>query len=279
MSKIQIRLDSLQPYVIGLRFQNGMPIVDAVFQDGWHVPQSEQIQSNRSEDSEVNYHMFYSQDENIGLDEILDYIEKIIGLNVEREKKHALLKVKAKELADIFRKNPLSKLKDMKFILGGEKLINDMEDDDEDVVDVDFNIETPIIKVKKKPTPNPTPNPQPAVQRPEPEPVAKETIGVPGNGIPIEEDPNVRRAPNGEIIPPLSPEDTGEIEDEFTKYELPSQDPPVTKQVGNQKIDLPPKKKKPAIELAEIEGPQNIVCKCGPEDVCPACESEKIGSY
>lgn len=274
MSKIQNRLDSLQPYVIGLRFQNGMPIVDAVFQDGWHVPQSEQVQSNRSEDSEVNYHMFYSQDENIGLDEILDYIEKIMGLNIEREKKHELLKVKAKELQEIFRKNPLSKLKDMKFILGGEKLIPKMEDDEEDVVDIDFKIETPIIK------PKPTPNPQPeAVKRPEPEAVIKETVGVPRNGIPINEDPNVRRAPNGEIIPPLSPEDTGEIEDEFKKYELPSQDPPITKQVGSQKIDLPPKKKKPAIELAEIEGPQNVICKCDPEEVCPICEEQKIGSY
>ena len=32
-------------------------------------------------------------------------------------------------------------------------------------------------------------------------------------------------------------------------------------------------------ELDEIEGPQNIVCKCTePDDVCPACETEKIGT-
>ena len=43
-------------------------------------------------------------------------------------------------------------------------------------------------------------------------------------------------------------------------------------------VDLP-KKNKPSVELLEIEEPTDIVCKCGPEDVCPACEEQKIGSY
>jgi hypothetical protein len=98
MSELQNRLKLLQPHLVQLRFPEGTPVVDMVFTKGWHVPTSEVIQSTKGDSEEVNYHMFYSVEDGIGLDEILDYIEKVIGLNIEREKKHALLKVKAKEL-------------------------------------------------------------------------------------------------------------------------------------------------------------------------------------
>ena len=275
MKKLQQRVDSLKPYVISFRFQGGASIVDAVFKEGWHVPQSEVILSEKGEAEDLNYHMFFSQDENVGLDEILDYIERIIALNIERELKHELLKDKVKELKDIFRKNPLSKLEDMKFILTTEKLVTNMEDDDLDVTDFDIN-EQPVAQPKpvmEKPITQPQPEP---VQQPQPAVVSEGTTEGTTEGA---VDPNVRYAPNGEIIPPLTPVDNGDIEDEFKTYDLTGDDEPITKQVGNQKIDLPAKKKKPAVELAEIEAPTNIICKCGPEDVCPACESEKIGSY
>jgi len=254
MSKIQSRLNELQPYVIGVRFQGGMSIVDAVFKDGWHVPKSEVITNEKGESDELNYHMFFSQEESIGLDEILDYIEKIIGLNVEREKKHELLKIKAKELTDLFRNNPLSKLQGMKFVLGGDKLVQEMKPDPLDVVD--FNI--------AEPTPEPVTKSEPV-----PEPVI-ESVPVPDN---------VRRAPNGEIIPPISKEDTGEIEEDFEKFELPSgEEVTITKNVRGKDIDLPKKSKKRKVKLAEIPEPTNVICKCtGPDEVCPACEEEKLG--
>jgi len=270
MSELQNRLKSLQPYLVQLRFPEGAPVVDMVFKKGWHVPTSEVIQSTKGDSEEVNYHMFYSIEEGIGLDEILDYIEKVIGLNIEREKKHALLKVKAKELQDLFRKNPLSKLEGMRFQLGGEQLVQEMAPDPLDVVD--FNIETPIIET---PTPQPVAQPQPEVQQPQPEPVAQPQPEV---QQPVNEE-NVRRAPNGEIIPPLAPEDKGELDEDFQKFDLTANEPTITKKVNGKKIDLPKKNSKPAIQLEEIEGPQNIVCKCGPEEVCPACEEQKIGTY
>ena len=43
MSKIQEMLDSLQPYVVGIRYLNGIQIVDAVFKEGWNIPNSDVI--------------------------------------------------------------------------------------------------------------------------------------------------------------------------------------------------------------------------------------------
>jgi len=258
MSKnIQNRLGALQPHVIGVRFQGGVSIVDAVFTMGWTVPKSEVILSKKGDAEDLNYHMFFSQDENIGLDEILDYIERVIGLNIEREKKHELLKIKAKELQDLFRKTPLSKLLTMKFVLEEEKLVKEMEEDELDVVEFDLG---PMVQ----PTPQPTPQP---VAQPTPQPTTQ-----------VQED-NVRRAPNGEIIPPLQPEDRGELDEEFVTFDLTSKDDlSITKNINGKKIDLP-KKSKMTVEIEEFNEPSNVICKCGPDDVCPACEEAKIGSY
>ena len=170
MSKIQNRLKGLQPYLVQLRFPEGNPVVDMVFKKGWHVPQSEVIGSTKGDSEDLNYHMFYGGHDEVELDDILDFIEKVIALNIEREKKHELLKAKAKELQDLFRKNPLSKLQGMKFVLGGEKLVQDMTPDPLDVVD--FNIdeqltEQPQSTSVKKPQPTPDNRPQPeAVESP-----------------------------------------------------------------------------------------------------------------
>ena len=168
MSELQNRLKLLQPYLVQLRFPEGAPVVDMVFKKGWHVPKSEVIQSTKGDSEEVNYHMFFCTEEGLGLDQILDYIQKVIGLNIEREKKHALLKVKVKELQELFRANPLSKLQNMKYQLGGEQpLVVEMVEDPEDVVD--FDIEAPIVTM---PTPQPVAQPQPQpVAQPQPEPV------------------------------------------------------------------------------------------------------------
>jgi hypothetical protein len=269
MSKnIQNRLSALQPYVIGVRFQGGVSIVDAVFTKGWTVPKSETILSEKGDAEELNYHMFFTQDEGIGLDEILDYVERVIGLNIEREKKHELLKVKVKELQDVFRSNPLSKLETLKFVLASEKLIKPMEDDPLDVVEFDLEPIAPVAQ------PKPVAQPQPVAQ-PKPQPQPQPEVEV--RQQPVSEE-NVRRAPNGEIIPPLEPEDRRELEDEFQTYDLTSKEETITKNVGGKNIDLP-KKRKAMVELEEFEEPSNVICKCGPEDVCPACEEAKIGSY
>jgi len=93
MSNIQKTLDSLQPYVIGIRYLEGTPLVDAVFKEGWTVPDDNKVKKVRGNE-EMNYYMLFSEVAGVGLDDLLDYVKKTIDLNIEREKKHDLLKEK-----------------------------------------------------------------------------------------------------------------------------------------------------------------------------------------
>ena len=102
---IQKRIDSLQPYVIQIRIVNGSTVVDTVFKDGWKVPTSKVITTVKGDDPQANYFMIYTEVEDLGLDDIFDYIEKVIEINIEREKKYELLKVKTEELKEVFKKN------------------------------------------------------------------------------------------------------------------------------------------------------------------------------
>lgn len=131
------KFNQLKPYVIGLRFIEDMAVVDTLFKDGWSVPQSKNIKVGKSEES-VNYHMFYSDDPNITLDDIMNFIEETIKINIEREKKFELLKVKVEELKTFFKNNSLSKLQNMKFVLGDVNIIP--ETLTEDILNTDFDL-------------------------------------------------------------------------------------------------------------------------------------------
>lgn len=144
MSNIQKTLDSLQPYVIGIRYLEGTPLVDAVFKEGWTVPDDNTIKKVRGND-EMNYYMLFSEVKGIGLDELLEYVKKTIDLNVEREKKHDLLKEKVNELKEIFKKTSLEKLKRLKFTFNEEDLIPKLDDFDAEIEETfeEEIIETP----------------------------------------------------------------------------------------------------------------------------------------
>lgn len=213
---IQQRINSLQPYVVQIRFVNGTSVVDTVFKQGWRVPQSSVIQSVKGDDEATNYHMFFTEKEELGIDDILDYIEQVIEINVEREKKYELLKVKTEELKELFKKNPLNKLQNMKFVLGGESLVPETMPEDFDEISMeDIDDEIPQREIE--------------------EPVN-----------------NVRQAPQ-------------------TK---PRVEEPVVR-IRNQEVELPPKGEK--IEVESFDEPI-MVCKCGPDDVCPICVEEKMGA-
>lgn len=129
MSTIQEKLDSLQPYVLSIRYVQGIQVVDAVFKDGWTVPKSEYIEIEKG-DTEQEYYMFFSEKKDIGIDELLDYIENIININIEREMKYELLKEKVKELKTLFNTTPLEKLKSLKFKLSNNSISEDISEED-----------------------------------------------------------------------------------------------------------------------------------------------------
>lgn len=114
MSKIQETLDELQPYVIGIRYVEGVPVVDVVFKEGWTVPDELNIKKVKGKE-QINYYMLFSEVKGIGLDELLKFVEKTINLNIEREHKYELLTVKINELKEIFKHNSLEKLKTLNF--------------------------------------------------------------------------------------------------------------------------------------------------------------------
>lgn len=144
MSNIQKTLDSLQPYVIGIRYLEGTPLVDAVFKEGWMVPEDPKVKKIRGNE-EMNYYMLFSEVNGVGLDELLAYVKKTIDVNVEREKKHELLREKVGELKELFKKHSLDKLKRLKFNFSEEDLVPKLNDFDVDV-DIDETYEEEIIE-------------------------------------------------------------------------------------------------------------------------------------
>jgi len=133
MANIQKTLDSLQPHVIGIRYLNGNPLIDVVLKENWVVTTEPHIKKIKGND-EVNYYMFFSEIPEIGVDELLDSVKKTIDLNVERENKQELLKVKFNELKKLFRENNLDRLRQLKFVF------NTFDEDYLNVTEEPFNI-------------------------------------------------------------------------------------------------------------------------------------------
>lgn len=144
MTNIQEKLDSLQPFINGIRYIQGTQIVDAMFKEGWTVPNSEIIRKELV-DKDQNYYMFFSENTSITFDDLLDYVENIIKINIERENKHALLKAKVKELQVVFKENSLSKLEKLKFTFSEDDLTPSLMEMDMDL-DEDFNEEPTEMK-------------------------------------------------------------------------------------------------------------------------------------
>jgi len=108
------KLGSLHPYLIGIRYIEGIPVVDIVLKDDWTTLENNKIIAKKGDEG-LNYYMFFNNDESLNLDDILTHVELTINFNIEREKKHELLVQKINELKEIFKKTPLSNLKKLRF--------------------------------------------------------------------------------------------------------------------------------------------------------------------
>ena len=145
MSSIQKTLDSLQPYVIGIRYLEGLPLVDTVFKEGWTVPEDPSITKVKGDEG-MNYYMIYSEKKGVGIDELLSFVDKTIKLNLEREKKHELLRLKVEELKKLFKDNTLARLTRLKFTFAEEDIVPSLGEFD---LNIEEQIETEQIETEQ----------------------------------------------------------------------------------------------------------------------------------
>ena len=247
MSNIQNTLDSLQPYVIGIRYLKGIPLVDVVLNDGWTVIDDPLIKRVKGDEA-LNYHMIFSEEPSIGLDELLAYVDKIIKANIDRERKHELLKSKVNELKEVFKRNSLTKLQQLKFTFGED------EEFDTNISDVDLTetvvpqkqvqkVEVPIEEEIEEPLPTQQPityldeNKQPIELTEEDKEILAEEARAERNRKVIEAK---KRNTEGKPIP--------------------------------SKVELPPKRK---TEMVVAQPRYNTDCDCGPNDACEKCIDSK----
>ena len=147
MSSIQKTLDSLQPYVIGIRYLEGLPLIDTVFKEGWTVPEDSSITKVKGDEG-MNYYMIYSEKKGVGIDELLSFVDKTIKLNLEREKKHELLRLKVEELKKLFKDNTLARLTRLKFTFTEEDIVPSLGEFD---LNIEEQIETEQIETEQEP--------------------------------------------------------------------------------------------------------------------------------
>jgi hypothetical protein len=244
---IQEQLDSLQPFIIGIRYLKGYPVIDVVLRDGWTLPTEDNIITLKGND-EVNYYMIYSETNGIGVDELLLFVKKTITLNLNREKKQELFHTKVDELKLIFKQNTLDELLKLKFVF-------DKADDysvaDRYTIDLDETpIETPISEVLTDPDYD--------VLNQQSQPIIDSQY-LDKNGIPIE----------------LTEDELELIEEEERgkRNLLVTKAKKKTATIKNiSKVELPPKKLT-SVPLNERDYEPD--CNCGPEEACEKCIENK----
>ena len=210
---------------------------------------------------DLNYYMLLSEVPGVGLDELLAFVDRTIKLNIEREKKHDLLKVKFAELKEVFKKTSLDKLKTLKFTFTEEDMVPSLKEFEME----DFDEEEVIT---------PQPLAPEEIKYQEYEPGVEENFV---NGEYVEDviDTPIDYAPyldeNGKPIE-LSEEEreilAEEARAEKARQYLESKGK--TKKIAS-KVELPPKRK-PVLESSSSYSGD---CECGPDEVCQVCASSK----
>jgi hypothetical protein len=255
---IQKTLDSLQPYVIGIRYLDGTPLVDVVFKEGWNVPEDPKIKKVKGND-DMNYFMLVSEVPGVGLDELLAFVERTIKLNIEREKKHDLLKVKFSELKEVFKMTSLDKLKTLKFVFGEEDLVPPLNEFDMDDFDEEELLPQPLPPENLIPEEyNNLPDEYEEVDS---TPISIDHAGyLDENGNPIEL--------TEDDMELLAEEARAEQNRQYLESKNKNK---ATKKIAN-KVELPPKRK-PVLETT-ID--YNSDCECGPDEACDKCVDSKF---
>jgi len=90
--------------------------------------------------------MIYSEKKGVGIDELLSFVDKTIKLNLEREKKHELLRLKVEELKKLFKDNTLARLTRLKFTFAEEDIVPSLGEFD---LNIEEQIETEQIETEQ----------------------------------------------------------------------------------------------------------------------------------
>jgi len=244
MANLQKALNALKPYVISIRYVEELVVVDTIFKTGWTLIESNTIKRIKGEDETLNYYMIFSDNPNIGLDELLDYVSNVIKINLEREKKHDLLRAKVNELKEVFKKHTLSQLSRLKFTIADEELVPALNE-----FDIDDEINEPLMEQVKHP-------------------VEEQVFVSPG-------------VPAVEYVQPDTPQqpltdEEREILEEEARAENYRRKREAEKLNGKVKpkvnVELPPRRKISEAIMANTLMPD---CDCGPEEACEKCIDSK----
>tara|TARA_Y100000592_G_C5395138_1_gene280219 strand:+ start:95 stop:592 length:498 start_codon:yes stop_codon:yes gene_type:complete len=112
---VQEKLNSLRPYVTGIRFVKNLSVVDVIIKEGWNIFESDTV-SYKPSSTNSNYFMVFPKNPEDSIDVVLTHVEHVINVNIEKENKLVLLKAKIEELKQLFTNKTLTELEKLKFI-------------------------------------------------------------------------------------------------------------------------------------------------------------------
>jgi len=264
MTNFKDRVKKLQPYVMSIRFNKGLTVIDTLFKEGWSVPKTKEV-GYETIDDKPNYYMLYGLTDDAGIDEILDYVEKVILLNVEREQKYELLRTKKKELEELFKKLPLSQCKGLTFKLAPPPMERDSEEEDDydmPLNEMPINMTEEVVPIKAPPV-VPTKAP----------PVEEKVVPV---HVRVTEETDATLEPVKSVERDVDPAIEAWNREAQRREAERLKATPKTAKVGGETFDLPPREKV-VVVVEDYQEPQ-VVCKCDPNDpnqICPVCMEYK----
>lgn len=120
MIRIEKEINKLSPYFKGLRIVKGIPIVDAIFKDGWVVEPKGGVGYKNS----GTVYVFFVEEEGTSeghIDLLLNAVREIVDFNIEREKKQDLFKRKLDSLKEMFSSHDLNELEKLEMKITEEE--------------------------------------------------------------------------------------------------------------------------------------------------------------
>jgi len=79
------KLNKLRPYVTGIRFVKDLPVIDLVLRESWDIFESDSVTYKHSTNN-ANYFMVFPKNPKDGIDMVLEHVDHIISVNIEKEK-------------------------------------------------------------------------------------------------------------------------------------------------------------------------------------------------